>query len=183
MFPHWWLFTTCTRPELYESEVLPFRHSLMGPLVTAIWPKRREEQAVLYSTLQHIVHVSKLPYLLLRGLEYTTAATANCSETISSSWTVLGPALWLLSWPLPGAYIDPAKPAREHATRSRHLLLLVTYQTCRDFYVVFGHTVSYMTAHSSMVRCTNRDSSSSHARRQEKRPGYWRERREISHTL
>lgn len=97
MFPHWWLFTTCTRPELYESEVLPFRHSLMGPLVTAIWPKRREEQAVLYSTLQHIVHVSKLPYLLLRGLEYTTAATANCSETISSSWTVLGPALWLLT--------------------------------------------------------------------------------------
>ena len=31
MFPHRLLYTSCTRPEVYESEVTPLRTSLTGP--------------------------------------------------------------------------------------------------------------------------------------------------------
>ena len=37
MFPHWLLYTSCTRPEVNESEEEPLRHSLMGPL-EVFWP-------------------------------------------------------------------------------------------------------------------------------------------------
>ena len=38
MLPHCLLYTSCTRPEVYESDELPLRHNLMGPLlIDAAW--------------------------------------------------------------------------------------------------------------------------------------------------
>ena len=44
MFPHTLSYTSCTRPEVNSVELLPLRHSLMGPLVDLKWPAEKRIQ-------------------------------------------------------------------------------------------------------------------------------------------
>lgn len=36
MFPHRLLYTSCTRPNVYDDEVPPLRHNLIGPLAAEL---------------------------------------------------------------------------------------------------------------------------------------------------